>query len=94
VETSSYAGCSTSAALGPTGLSIGGGPGQVSVTTASSNSYTIEAVATRLNGVSDVFAITKSTNGVIRRDCGLGSVGANRGTAGCNAQPDSGGNYW
>jgi hypothetical protein len=43
--------------------------------------------------VNDVFAITKS-NGVIIRDCGLGSVGTNRGTAGCNAQPDSRGNYW
>ena len=63
-----YTACNTDTALssdGPTGLTWGTGAGQVSVTAASTNSYTVEAVANSGNK----FDIIKASGGGITRTC-------------------------
>ena len=60
-----YSLCMTAAQLGNTGLPIGSGPGQVEVTTATLESYTI--VGHSPSGVD--FVITKGTTGTISRTC-------------------------
>jgi type IV pilus assembly protein PilA len=85
-----YADCDTSAELGNTGLDWGTGAGQVSVTAAGTDSYTIQAVSKSTN----VFQIAKATStGIITRDCGLVTVGTSRGTGGCHATATNG-SYW
>jgi len=42
-EKNDYRACDTSAALGPTGLSLGTGPGDVEVTDTTTNTYTVRA---------------------------------------------------
>ena len=42
-ERNDYRGCDTSAALGPTGLSLGSGPGDVEVTATTASTYTVRA---------------------------------------------------
>ena len=63
-----YNQCDTTTALtadGPTGLDWGTGSGQVSVTGAATNSYTVEAVSSSGNK----FDILKATTGGITRTC-------------------------
>jgi type IV pilus assembly protein PilA len=66
--TQTYAACDTDTALsaeGPTGLVWGTGNGQVSVTGAGTNSYTIEAVSKSGNQ----FDIVKPAGGSVSRTC-------------------------
>jgi type IV pilus assembly protein PilA len=77
-DTQDYTSCDTQAALpnSSTGLDWGGGPGQVQVTGATAQSYTIVAYA---KNDSDTFTINK-TGGTISRTCataGSGSCPAN-----------------
>jgi type IV pilus assembly protein PilA len=67
-NTQTYATCATDTALssdGPTGLTWGTGSGQVSVTAAGTNSYTIEAVAQS----GHKFDVLKAAGGLITRTC-------------------------
>jgi type IV pilus assembly protein PilA len=43
VDKNDYSGCATAAALGPTGLSLGSGPGDVEVTDTTVDTYTVRA---------------------------------------------------
>jgi type IV pilus assembly protein PilA len=73
-----YSKCDTAGELGPTGLDIGSGSGQVEVTAAGTDDYTI--VATSESG--NTFTIKKAAlTGVSTRTCT--SAGAPKG--GCNA---------
>ena len=42
----------------------------------------------------NVFRITLSGRGVVKRDCGQKAVGKKRGMGGCRSSPDGRGNYW
>jgi type IV pilus assembly protein PilA len=83
-DTQDYSTCQTAAQLGTTGLNLGTGQGQVSVTAASQTGYTITAVS---KNAGHTFTITRAS-GVITRDC------SNHGDGGCKATADSQGNYW
>lgn len=71
-DTQTYASCNTSAALGTTGLSWGTGQGQVSVTAAGADTYTITAVS---KNAGNTFLISKATGGVVTRTCSAASDG-------------------
>jgi len=60
-----YGSCTTTAALGNTGLSIGTATGQVTVQAADTNTYTIVAKSKSGNA----FTIIKDSSGVISRSC-------------------------
>ncbi|MFN8133102.1 MAG: type II secretion system protein [Solirubrobacteraceae bacterium] len=65
-----YTKCDTQAELeadGPSGLSIGAGVGQVAVTAATANSYTITAKSK--SDTAGVFTITRAAGGGITRTC-------------------------
>ena len=80
-DTQTYVGCDTAAELGNTGLDWGTGAGQVSVTAAGTDSYTITAVS---RNDTNTFSISKTTGtGVITRAC------SDAGDGGCKA-----GNTW
>jgi len=83
-DTQDYTTCQTAAQLGTTGLNLGAGVGQVSVTAASTGGYTITAVS---KNASHTFMITRAATGVITRTCG------SPGDGGCKAA-DSAGNMW
>jgi type IV pilus assembly protein PilA len=86
----SYADCDTSAELGNTGLEWGTTAGQVSVTAAGTDSYTIIAHSKSANQ----FSIAKATGtGVITRDCGTTAIGTGRGVGGCRSTAVNG-SYW
>ncbi|MGZ4596460.1 MAG: type IV pilin protein [Actinomycetes bacterium] len=70
-DSQDYTKCNTSAALGTTGLSWGTGQGQVSVTAAAVDGYTIEAVSKSGNK----FDITKTAGGPPSRSCTTASSG-------------------
>jgi type IV pilus assembly protein PilA len=82
-DTEKYDQCNTSAALGNTGLDWGTGAGQVSVTAAAADSYTISAVSKSGN----TFRIARANTGVILRTCDTA------GNGGCKAA-DASGNMW
>jgi type IV pilus assembly protein PilA len=70
-----YTACKTAAQLPNTGLSLGTTPGSVSVTAATSNSYTIEAVSKASSGGGNhTFDIVKDTTGT-QRNCSPGGKG-------------------
>ena len=83
-DSQDYTACNSSTALGTTGLDYGSGQGKVSVTGATTNTFTI--VATSKSG--NTFTITKGATGVVTRDC------ATRNTGGCKNAADSQGNFW
>jgi type IV pilus assembly protein PilA len=71
-DTETYVSCDTAAELGSTGLDIGTGAGQVSVTASGADSYTIEAVSKSTNK----FRILKATGtGVVTRACDTAGQG-------------------
>jgi type IV pilus assembly protein PilA len=82
-DTEKYDQCNTSAALGTTGLEWGTNAGQVSVTAAAADSYTIQAVSKSGNN----FRIARANTGVILRTCDTA------GNGGCKAA-DASGNMW
>jgi type IV pilus assembly protein PilA len=65
-----YANCDTATKLGNTGLSIGSGAGQVAVTAAGTDSYTVVATSKAGGSTLHTFTIEKATGtGVITRTC-------------------------
>jgi type IV pilus assembly protein PilA len=82
----SYANCTTAAQLGATGLDIGTGAGQVSISaTGGGTGYTVTANSKSTN----TFSIAKDpTTGVSTRDC------ATHGQGGCKSAADGQGNFW
>ena len=66
-----YSKCDDATALPSTGLDLGTGAGQVSVTASSETSYTVQAVSKAKTGTSNhTFSITKaSLGGASTRDC-------------------------
>jgi type IV pilus assembly protein PilA len=85
-DTQDYTQCQTALQLGTTGLDIGAGKGQVSVTNPGPNGYTIVAVS-KNNG--NTFSITRDNTKTppILRTC------SKQGDGGCKA-PDAQGNMW
>jgi type IV pilus assembly protein PilA len=70
--------------LGTTGLDLGTGDGQVTVTSGTKTGYVITATS---KNASHTFTITR-TGGQMTRDC------SNHGDGGCKATADAQGNYW
>jgi type IV pilus assembly protein PilA len=64
-DSQDYTSCDTSALLGTTGLAYGAGQGQVSVTAAATDGYTIEAFSKSGNK----FQIVKAAGGAPTRTC-------------------------
>jgi type IV pilus assembly protein PilA len=71
-----YVSCQTAAQLGDTGLVIGAGAGQVSVTAATANSFEVTAVSKANSGGAHTFVIAKNTNGSSSRTCSPAGKGA------------------
>jgi type IV pilus assembly protein PilA len=71
-DTQDYAQCQTAAELPNTGLDIGGATGQVEVTAAATDTYTIVGHSKSNNN----FTITKGTNGAITRTCTTANSGS------------------
>ena len=71
-DAQNYGACKTSTELGSTGLAIGAGPGQVRVSAANANTYTIVGHSKSGNN----FTITKGTTGTISRSCSTGGSGS------------------
>jgi type IV pilus assembly protein PilA len=67
-----YAKCKTSTELGNTGLSVGSLTGQVAVTAAGTDTYTITGKSKSGN----VFTITKGSDGALTRACTTGGSGS------------------
>jgi type IV pilus assembly protein PilA len=70
-DTQDYTTCQTAAQLGTTGLDIGGAAGQVEVTAAATNGYTIVGHSKSTNN----FTITKTAGGAPTRSCTTGGSG-------------------
>jgi type IV pilus assembly protein PilA len=85
-DTQDYTKCVTATDLGTTGLDIGTGVGQVSVTGSGANGYVITAVS---KNASHTFVITRNNtvSPPIKRTC------SNAGDGGCKAA-DAQGNQW
>ncbi|TMK97217.1 MAG: type II secretion system protein [Actinobacteria bacterium] len=85
-DTQDYTLCQTAAQLGTTGLDIGTGKGQVSVTAPGANGYTIVAVS---KNNSNTFSITRNNTKTppIQRTC------SKAGDGGCKTA-DAQGNMW
>jgi type IV pilus assembly protein PilA len=83
-DTQDYSLCQTAAQLGTTGLNIGTGQGQVSVTAASPTTYTITAVS---KNAGHTFMENRAA-GVITRTC------STPGDGGCKSAADAQGNSW
>jgi type IV pilus assembly protein PilA len=76
----SYDDCDTETELGREGRAYawGSGPGQVSVVSANTNTFTIEAVSHgKSGGANNVFTLERDASGSVTRTCS--------GTAGCRA---------
>ena len=67
-----YSLCQNSTQLGTTGLKIGGAQGEVQVTAASDNTYTIVGHSKSGND----FTITKGTDGAVTRTCATAGSGS------------------
>jgi type IV pilus assembly protein PilA len=75
-DTQDYSLCDTAAELGTTGLNVGTGPGQVSVTAAAGSPSTGYTVTAYSKNASHTFSIAKdATTGVTSRSCGSPSDG-------------------
>ena len=84
-DTEKYDQCNTAAALGNTGLEWCAGQGQVSVTAAAADSYTVTAVSK--NG-GNTFSVARDNTGKITRTCSAHNDG------GCKNVADGSGNWW
>jgi type IV pilus assembly protein PilA len=82
-DTQDYGSC-LDANLGTTGLDLGTGDGQVTVTSGTKTGYVITATS---KNASHTFTITR-TGGQMTRDC------SNHGDGCCKATADAQGNYW
>jgi len=71
-DTQDYAQCKTAAELPNTGLDIGNATGQVEVTGAGTNTYTIVGHSKSNNN----FTITKGSNGAVTRTCTAANSGS------------------
>src|SRR3954451_4228455 len=71
-DAQTYSNCVTTAQLGNTGLNLGTGQGQVSVTGADASTYTIVAKSKSGNS----FTITKRTDGTVSRTCSTAGSGS------------------
>lgn len=71
-DTQTYLSCNTALALGTTGLTWGTGAGQVSVTAAAADGYTIEAVS-KASG--QKFRVVKAAGGAPTRECDVDGKG-------------------
>ena len=71
-DAQTYSNCTSAAQLGNTGLDIGAGSGQVRVSGATSDTYTI--VASSKSG--NAFTITKRTDGTVSRTCTTSNSGS------------------
>jgi type IV pilus assembly protein PilA len=58
---------------------------------AGATTYTV--TSPRATGTNNVFSITRNANGTFTRDCGVNTVGAQRGQGGCSATATNG-SYW
>jgi type IV pilus assembly protein PilA len=71
-----YVNCDTAAELGDTGLPIGTAGGEVSVTAAAANTYTVQAVSKAdTGGANHTFDIAKAANGTTSRTCTVDGKG-------------------
>ena len=68
-----YTKCNTSVLLGVTGLDYGTGQGQVSVTAATVDTYTVEAVSK--SAATQKFRIKRAATGVTTRECDVAGTG-------------------
>jgi type IV pilus assembly protein PilA len=78
----SYDDCDTEGELGREGraYSWGTGPGQVSVVSADTKTFSIEAVSNgKTGGANNVFTLARETNGGVTRTC-TGSAGCSNGS--------------
>jgi type IV pilus assembly protein PilA len=75
-DTQDYRNCTTAAQLGTTGLPLGTGTGQVSVTSGAANDYVITAKSKSNTN----FVITKSGGGAPTRTCSPSGGGCNGGS--------------
>ena len=65
-----YTKCTTAAQLGDTGLTIGDGAGEVAVSAASSNEFSVTGHSKAKTGdVNHYFKVTKNTSGTNTRSC-------------------------
>jgi type IV pilus assembly protein PilA len=71
-DAQTYSNCDTTAELGDTGLNFGAGAGQVTITGAGTNVYTILASSKSGN----TFTITKKTDGTVDRTCSTVGTGS------------------
>jgi type IV pilus assembly protein PilA len=71
-DTQTYATCQTGTALGVTGLDLGTNPGQVSVTSGTADTFTVQAVS---QNNSHTFSINRVSGGGYTRTCGTPSDG-------------------
>jgi type IV pilus assembly protein PilA len=74
-ETNDYAACSSATALGiGTGISYGGGPGEVQVEVAAKRWYRIAALSRgSTSGVNHRFVIRRNDDGTVERTCSTGT---------------------
>jgi type IV pilus assembly protein PilA len=70
-----YVACDQDTELTDTGLSIGAGVGQVQVTAAGVNTYTIVAKSKATTGGAHTFSIIKGADGTSTRDCDVDGEG-------------------
>jgi type IV pilus assembly protein PilA len=71
-DSQTYSNCTTSTALGNTGLSIGTGQGQVNIPASGQDTYQIVGHSKSGNN----FTITKGTDGAITRTCSTAGSGS------------------
>jgi type IV pilus assembly protein PilA len=65
-----YRSCDTQAELGNTGLAYGTNPGQVEVSAASQDTFSVTAVSKAVTaGANNTFTIERDANGVVVRTC-------------------------
>jgi type IV pilus assembly protein PilA len=75
-----YRSCDSQAELGNTGMAYGANPGEVEVTLAAKDTFTVTAVSKAVTGgLNNTFTIERQPNGVTRRTC-TGAGGCNSGT--------------
>ena len=75
-DSQDYTACDTAAELGATGLSVGGGAGQVNVPASTATTYTVTAHS-KSGGT---FNIVKAADGTSSRTCAGGTKGCNGGS--------------
>jgi type IV pilus assembly protein PilA len=75
-----YRSCDSQAALGNTGLAYGTNPGEVEVSAATQDTFSVTAVSKAVTaGTNNTFTIARDANGVVSRTC-TGNGGCKSGT--------------